>query len=115
MARVGKLEGFLGLRDATYCVMSNHFHPLVEVADGVAGGKPGRDGVLLRLKFLYDRAQVDSVRRELERVAAAGDRRWEEEIFDRYGTRMGDISVFMKELKQRFPQWFNRATAAKAS
>ena len=33
---------------------------------------------------------------------------WEDEIRDRYLRRMWDISLFMKTLKQRFTQWFNR-------
>ena len=33
---------------------------------------------------------------------------WEAEIRERYLRRMWDISLFMKTLKQRFTQWFNR-------
>jgi hypothetical protein len=42
------------------------------------------------------------VRDELDRAAATGDLRWEQQIIECYQRRMGDVSIFMKELKRRF-------------
>jgi len=103
-----KLEAFHGVRVLTYCVLSNHFHLLVEEPDSAERESLDADTVLHRLDILYDRFTVEAVRRELERARSSGSRRWEREILDRYRSRMGDLSVFMKELKQRFTQWFNR-------
>jgi REP element-mobilizing transposase RayT len=108
VALMRKLEAFHGLRVVTYCILSNHFHLLVEEPDEAERDSIAADTVLQRIDILYGRSTVDAVRQELERARASGGERWEEEILDRYRTRMGDLSIFMKELKQRFTQWFNR-------
>jgi REP element-mobilizing transposase RayT len=97
-----KLEAFLGLRVVTYVVMSNHFHLLVEEPDRDELPALDRETLLQRLGYLYDHSTVDTVRDELDRAAARGDLQWEQQIIERYERRMGDISIFMKELKQRF-------------
>jgi REP element-mobilizing transposase RayT len=103
-----KLEAFLGLRVVTYVVMSNHFHLLVEEPDREDLPAMDRETLLHRLGYLYKQSTVDAVREELDRAAGRGDARWERQIIERYQRRMGDISIFMKELKQRFSQWYNR-------
>jgi putative transposase len=110
-----KLEAFLGLRVVTYAVMSNHFHLLVEEPDRATLPPLDRDTLLRRLGFLYDSFTVRTVREELDRAARSGDCRWEQQILDRYQRRMGDISIFMKELKQRFGSWYNRRTGRKGT
>jgi len=57
---------------------------------------------LMRQSRIYDRSTVDTVRDELDRAAARGDLRLEQQIIERHQRRMGDVSIFMKELKQRF-------------
>ena len=103
-----KLEAFHGLRVVTYVVMSNHFHLLLEQPDQAELPVMDRETLLQRLGYLYDRSTVDTVREELDRAAARGDLQWEQQIIERYQRRMGDVSIFMKELKQRFSQWYNR-------
>jgi hypothetical protein len=44
----------------------------------------------------------------LGQAAKIASVQWEAEIRERYLRRMWDISLFMKTLKQRFTQWFNR-------
>jgi putative transposase len=108
-----KLEAFLGLRVVTYAVMSNHFHLLVEEPDRAMMPPLDRDTLLKSLGFLYDRFTVRTVREELDRAARSGDHRWEQQILDHYQRRMGDISIFMKELKQRFEVGSETEPAAK--
>jgi REP element-mobilizing transposase RayT len=110
-----KLEAFLGLRVVTYAVMSNHFHLLVEEPDRDQLPALDRDTLLRRLGFLYDRFTVEDVRAELDRAAATGNSVWEAQILARYERRMGDVSIFMKELKQRFTQWYNRRMGRKGT
>ena len=115
VALMRKLEAFLGVRVVTYAVMSNHFHLLVEVPDRERLPPLDRDTLLRRLGFLYDRFTVEAVREELERATATGNGVWEAQILARYERRMGDVSIFMKELKQRFTQWYNRRMGRKGT
>jgi REP element-mobilizing transposase RayT len=67
-----KVEGFSGCRVLSYCVMSNHFHLLLEVPPMPAGGLS--DGELLRrLGALYSRKEVNEVARELKKARARLD------------------------------------------
>jgi len=110
-----KLEAFLGLRVVTYVVMSNHFHLLIEEPDRDNLPDMDRETLLQRLGYLYKQSTVDGVREELDRASAQGGQEWEQQIFARYQRRMGDVSIFMKELKQRFSQWYNRSKGRKGT
>lgn len=113
VATMRRLEAFLDVRVLTYCVMSNHFHLLVEV--------PGKaDTVQLspallreRLPLLYRKealaAALDELDRAIDNAAnPTGTSTWLDSIVARYQTRMGDLSVFLKELKWRFSRWYNQ-------
>ncbi len=107
-----RLEAFLEVQIVTYCLMSNHFHLLLDVpAPPSVDDSRQRltpEELLRKLPLLYDAPKVLEVRQELERAAASGSKTWEREILARYEARIGDLSVFVKELKQRFTQWYNR-------
>jgi REP element-mobilizing transposase RayT len=99
-------EQFSGCRVLTYCVMSNHFHILLEVPPMPAGGIS--DGELLRrLSVLYGEAVVASVAAELQDAKSTGNAVRLEEIRARYTYRMHNLSEFMKALLIRFTRWFN--------
>jgi len=107
-------ERLCGLRVVTYCVMSNHFHVLV--------GVPKRPEVLPSNTALIDivRASLGdlaatNLEYDLGQAAKIKSALWEEEIRERYFRRMWDVSSFMKTLKQRFTQWFNRAHKRKGT
>jgi REP element-mobilizing transposase RayT len=100
-------ENFTGCRVLSYCVMSNHFHVLLEVPPVPEGGIS--EGLLLkRLGALYSEAFVDGVAKELEGARQEGDEAMVAEIHARFTYRMHDLSEFMKTLLQRFTRWFNR-------
>ena len=103
-----KLEAFLGVRVVTYCIMSNHFHLLIEEPDDEKVAKLDRKTLLKRARHLYSTSTVRDIAEEFERADESGSEKWEQEILDRYRRRMGDLSIFMKELKQRFTQSYNR-------
>ena len=96
------LSAFCGLEVITYCMMPNHFHLLIRVPEhrelsdeellGRAEGFYGKKGLLscLAREGIEQRGKIDAHVRE----TLLG--------------RMGDLSVFMKEFKQRFSRWFNR-------
>lgn len=103
-----KLEVFMGLRVVTYVVMSNHFHILVEEPAGASHEGLNREAILERMGHLYDTDTMNAFKDTLDKAVQAGGPAMEEQILAPFRKRMGDVSVFMKELKQRFTQWYNR-------
>lgn len=100
-------EHFSGCRVLTYCVMSNHFHLLLEVPPMPAEGVSDAE-LLRRLSVLYGEAVVVEVAKALKEAHAMGNAARLEEIRGRYTYRMHDLSEFMKALLIRFTRWFNR-------
>lgn len=100
-------ENFSGCRVLSYCVMSNHFHLLLEVPP-IAEGGMGNDMLLQRLSGLYSEAFVAGVAAELAEAGKNGRDDQVAEIHARFTYRMHDLSEFMKGLLIRFTRWFNR-------
>jgi hypothetical protein len=147
------VESFSGCRVLSYCLMSNHFHLLVEVPPPIKeevgakvatatvarpadasiaagdtaaneGGKkesenefsgpsgsealPYGDGILseeeffTRLGAIYSEAVIGEIREEIARAREGGNEVEVARIFERYTSRMHDLSEFMKSLLQRF-------------
>jgi len=97
---------FSGVEVLTYCLMSNHFHALVRIPEAT----PVPDAELMRrYRVLYP---ATSLRRPADpavleaKLAEGGEAA--EAIRKRFLARMGDVSEFMKTLKQRFSVWHNR-------
>ncbi len=106
-------ENFTGCRVASYCLMDNHFHILLEVPPMAESGIT--DQVLLkRLSALYNEAFVAGVAAELaEARRQVNEGRGEEavlvgRIHERFTYRMQNLGEFMKGLLQRYTQWHNR-------
>ena len=129
-------EKFSGCRVLSYCVMSNHFHLLLEVPPMPEGGIPDAEW-FERLGAFYSEAQVAEIAREMEDAVVVRTRGEFEvapvdetgapltparelelarqqagarldEIRNRFTRRMHDLSEFMKSLLERFTKWFNR-------
>jgi REP element-mobilizing transposase RayT len=105
-------ENFSGCRVLSYCVMSNHFHLLLEVSPMPVGGISDEE-LLKRLSAIYNEAVVAEVAKELtkaRRMVADGSANESvvERIHERYTYRMHNLSEFMKALLIRFTRWFNR-------
>lgn len=100
-----KLEAFTGLRILTYCIMSNHWHILIEVPEI---SELNDDQLLERLRRFYSRSQFSQILKEYEQAKDRADDSWLESFRGRYIGRMGDLSIFVKELKERFSKWYNR-------
>ena len=97
-----KMAGFCGMEVITYCMMSNHFHVLVRVPEP----QQLTDAQLLeRLEGLYGARGTLTL---LAREAMTQRGKIDEDIRRKLLERMGDVSAFMKELKQRFSRWYNR-------
>lgn len=107
-------ENFSGCRVLSYCVMSNHFHLLLEVPpmptcpDGSGESGISDEELLKRLKATSTEIAVALVAKELGEARGAGNQSHVEEIHARYTYRMHSLSEFMKALLIRFTRWYNR-------
>ncbi len=107
-----RLEAFLEVRVLTYCLMSNHFHLLVETPDPQSIETLTAASLRKRLALLYRGDALAAVLDELDRAeanatSAGGSDTWLNEVLARYQARLGDLSIFIKELKARFTLWYN--------
>ena len=94
---------FSGIDVLNYCVMTNHFHILIHVPEK---REVPEDELLKRISALYGHDNAEELRRrwlELRKHRMSGKVAEEQASFTR---RMGDISPFMKCLKQRYSIWF---------
>ena len=103
---IHRAAGFSGVRVLTYCVMSNHFHILaaVEPVESLSD-----EELVRRYRLLY--GEEGRYRQlgagDLAALLASGGP-LAGEVRAGLLARMGDVSEFMKTLKQRFGMWFNR-------
>lgn len=102
-----QIADFCGVEVCTFAVLSNHFHVLVRVP---MKSEIDDQELLRRYTVLYPRptryqsAQFEVIKGQLaENTPAAVTWR------ARQLALMGDVSAFMKLLKQRFSVWFNRS------
>ena len=99
-----RLAAFCGMEVITYCMMGNHFHLLVRVP---IRQELSDTELLQRLEAFYGKKGVLTVLAR-EGIESRGgiDAVLRQSLLE----RMGDVSVFMKEFKQRFSRWYNRHT-----
>lgn len=86
----------------TYCVMGNHFHLVVRVPARVELSDEGLVGVVERHYGVED-GRARGLRELLKQQGFLS-----EEQRAPWLRRMGDVSVFLQELKQGFSRWYNR-------
>jgi REP element-mobilizing transposase RayT len=101
-------EKLYGLRVLAYCMMSNHFHILVEVPQRPAAADLPDDATLVaKVRSCLGDKVAGELEWELRHLRGIGAADGAEALRERWFARMWDISSFMKVLKQRFSQWFN--------
>jgi REP element-mobilizing transposase RayT len=97
---------FCGAEILTYCVMTNHFHVLLRIPELAILS----DAELMRrYKVLYPKPtkfQSASTKVMESQLQAGGEEA--DEIRRKLRARMGDVSEYMKTVKQRFSVWYNR-------
>ncbi len=101
-----RLEAFSGIRVATYCLMEDHIHLIVE--------NPGRENLAPfdaeeltnRLPLLCDENRMRMFLLDLE--VAQRNPADEKAFLERFERRRGDLSVFLKEFYQRVSLIVNR-------
>jgi putative transposase len=132
-----RYEIFCGVRVVAFCIMSNHFHILVEVPKRPQDKDLPTDAELVsRVKQCQGIKAADLLEWQLAQVqssgaaaarkqglssmfeatvdgddAAARCLRSYNEIREKWFARMWDVSTFMQGLKRRFSAWYNKENA----
>ncbi|MGZ0656872.1 transposase [Coraliomargarita sp. W4R72] len=104
---IHQVADFSGVEVLTYCLMNNHFHLLVKVAPVELISDVElmrRYRVLYAKPSKYETGSIDLMAQQLKNGGEEA-----ELIRQKLLARMGDVSAFMKTLKQRFSTWFNKA------
>jgi putative transposase len=107
-------ENFTGCRILSYCIMSNHFHILLEVPPMPVGGISDEE-LLKRLRAIYSDGVVGQVAKELKEAREKGITTYAEQIHQRYTYRMHNLSEFMKTVLQRMTRWYNLCNQRKGT
>ncbi len=109
-----KYERFYGVRVMTYCVMSNHFHILVQVPKR-PDVMPSDEELLAEIKRIYSVEAFMQIRWQLQQYRRIGAVEAAEALRESFFKRMWDVSYFMKSLKQRFTAYYNKKTGRKGT
>lgn len=103
---IHQVADFSGVQVLTFCLMHNHFHLLVKVEPCCSLSDEElirRYAVLYPKPTQYQTVSMEKMAQELRKNGADA-----ELIRAKLTARMGDVSAFMKTLKQRFSTWFNK-------
>jgi REP element-mobilizing transposase RayT len=100
-----RTAAFSGVNVLTFSILSNHFHLLIEVP-----AQPVLDDaeLLRRIEALYGAPEASTLRECWDAWRRDGLGALVEREQERLRRRMGDVSPFMKLLKQRYSQSYNR-------
>ena len=121
-----RMAQFSGVEIFTYVLMDNHFHILLKVPDkakwlgkfetkvGESTGT-GEERLLTHLSSVYSKAFLQQLRNELKSFRERGMNEAAEKVLQRFKDRFCDVSLFVKELKERFSRWFNKQNARRGT
>ena len=116
---IRKLALFSGVKVMTYSLLSDHWHLLVKVPsrekflrqfedrDGEEVGS-GESRLIGHLATLYSKAYINQLKLELAEMREQGLEDTVQEVLGRYTRRLFDLSLYMKEVKEKFARWYNR-------
>lgn len=109
-----QIESFSGVAVMAYSLMGNHFHLLLKVVP-VQQMEMGDGAVWERMKHLYNSEQMSEWEEELNQYRNEGKWGSVEDFYEGFRRRMGKLSEFVKELKQRFSIWYNAENGRKGT
>ena len=96
---------FSGVDVVTYVVMDNHFHLCVRIPK--REGEAPESEIMRRGGVLYGEDRRVALEKRLAGFREEGDNIAVAAELAKLRARMGDLSEFMKTLKQRVSQWYN--------
>ena len=102
-----QIADYCGVQICTFALMSNHFHVLLRVPKK---SEVSDTELLRRYGILYPKpTKYQTARLEVIKEQLAGNGPEAVEWRQKQLALMGDVSQFMKLLKQRFSVWYNRS------
>jgi REP element-mobilizing transposase RayT len=105
---------FCKVRVSAYCLMGNHFHLLVEVP-ARPETLPSEAWLIEHVHRCYGKTTAAVLQENLRQMRKdAGDAAAQKHL-EGWFARMWDISAFMKTLKQRFTQQYNKLHARRGT
>ncbi len=100
-------ERFCKVRVVAYCLMSNHFHLLVEVPKRPEQ-LPSESWLIEHVRRCYGSTTAFALKVNLTETRKQAGEEAAQKLLVGWFARMWDVSAFMKILKQRFTKWFNK-------
>lgn len=115
-----KMAEFSGVRLVTYCIMGNHFHALVEVPKREIwlerfAGEGGEEKLFEHLRTLYSREFVGLLKQEIQELRRLGMDALALAKLEAIKKRFCELSIFVKEVKERYSRWFNKRRGRKGT
>lgn len=108
-----KVEAFSGVQILTYALMSNHFHILLRIPEDQ--GVLDEDELVHRMQILYDAAHCCKRFQQWQEWRDSGREDLVEAELEALRARMGDLSAFVQNLKQRYSISYNRRHGRKGT
>lgn len=99
-------EAFCEVRVLSFCLMSDHFHILVEVPKRPES-LPTSKELIEKLDTLGCVPQLDQIKQRLESMQGEAQAKAREAFLESFFKRMWDVSWFNRLVKQRFTAWYN--------
>lgn len=100
-----QFESFSGVKVHSYCIMSNHFHLLIQVPKCPA--IISEDDIRNRMSYIYSPKKLQEFDEFIQYHREVGNLNVINAFYHGMRKRMYNLSIFIKDLKQKFTRWYN--------
>jgi REP element-mobilizing transposase RayT len=102
-----RLEKSAGVQVLTYCLMDNHVHLLLRTED-VDADAISDEELVSRVRGLYSKAAAKELAWQLDTWRRKQNENMIKFWREKYLARLGNLSEFMRVLKNSFSKWYNK-------